>query len=120
MLAMSTTTIYHNPACSNSRNTLALLRERGIEPQVIDYLKTPPTLADLQGLAAALQLPVRDILRRKDALYAELDLDNARWSDAQLLDVVAQHPALLNRPIVVTPLGTRLCRPPETVLEILG
>ena len=112
-------TIFHNPACGTSRNTLALIRNSGDEPQVIEYLKTPPSRAELVALIAAIGLPVRDVLRRKEALYAKLELDEPEWSDDQLIDIVLQHPILLNRPIVVTPLGTRLCRPSEEVLAIL-
>ena len=112
-------TIFHNPACGTSRNTLALIRNSGDEPQVIEYLKTPPSRAELVALVAAIGLPVRDVLRRKEALYAKLELDEPEWSDDQLIDIVLQHPILLNRPIVVTPLGTRLCRPSEEVLAIL-
>ena len=111
--------IYHNPACGTSRNTLALIRNSGDEPQVIEYLKTPPTHDELVALVAAIGLPLRDILRRKEALYAKLELDEPEWSDEQLIDIVLQHPILLERPIVVTPLGTRLCRPSEAVLDIL-
>jgi arsenate reductase len=118
-------TIYHNPACSNSRGTLALLREHGIEPVVIEYLKAPLGAAQLRALADALAHTqggawpgLRDgMLRTQEAVYGELALDNA--SDTQLLDAVAAHPTLLNRPIVATDKGTRLCRPPETVLQLL-
>jgi arsenate reductase len=112
-------TIFHNPACGTSRNTLALIRNSGDEPRVIEYLKTPPTHDELVALIAAVGLPVRDLLRRKEALYAKLELDEPEWSDEQLIDIVLQHPILLERPIVVTPLGTRLCRPSEAVLDIL-
>ena len=112
-------TIYHNPACGNSRNTLALLRERGFSPRVIEYLKTPPSRAELKQLLAEMGLSVREILRNKEAVYSELGLGDADRTDEQLLDAIEQHPVLMNRPIVVTPLGTRLCRPPETVLQIL-
>ena len=111
--------IYHNPACGTSRNTLALIRNSGDEPRVIEYLKSPPTHDELVALIAAVGLPVRDVLRRKEALYAKLELDEPEWSDEQLIDIVLQHPILLERPIVVTPLGTRLCRPSEAVLDIL-
>ncbi|MEP6504190.1 MAG: arsenate reductase (glutaredoxin) [Betaproteobacteria bacterium] len=116
---MMPVTIFHNPACGTSRNTLALIRNSGDEPRVIEYLKTPPTRDELVALIAAIGLPVRDVLRRKEALYAKLELDEPEWSDDQLIDHVLQHPILLNRPIVVTPLGTRLCRPSEEVLAIL-
>lgn len=116
---MTDITIYHNPNCSNSRNTLAMIRNSGIEPRVIEYLKTPPSRAELVALLAAISKPVREVLRNKDALYEELDLGNPKWSDDELIDFVIANPILINRPIVVTSLGTRLCRPPETVLEIL-
>jgi arsenate reductase len=112
-------TIFHNPDCGTSRNVLALIRHAGLEPEVIEYLKAPPTKARLRELLAAMELPVRAILREKGTPYAELDLANAKWSDEQLLDIIGQHPILMNRPIVVTPLGTKLCRPSEEVLEIL-
>ncbi len=114
-----TITIYHNPACGTSRNTLALIRDNGVEPQVVEYLKTPPSRARLVELLAAMGIPVRSLLRRKGTPYDELQLDDARWSDDQLIDFIVAHPILMNRPIVTTPLGTRLCRPSETVLEIL-
>ncbi|AKJ29458.1 arsenate reductase (glutaredoxin) [Caldimonas brevitalea] len=116
---MSAITIYHNPACGTSRNTLAMIRNSGEEPQVIEYLKTPPTRQRLVELVASLGVPVREVLRRKGTPYDELQLDDAKWTDDQLIDFIVQHPILLNRPIVVTPLGTRLCRPSEAVLEIL-
>jgi len=116
---MSDITIYHNPACGTSRNTLALLRHAGLEPQVIEYLKTPPSKQTLRELVAASGMPVRDLLRERGTPYAELNLGDAKWSDDELLDFVVQHPILMNRPVVVTPLGTKLCRPCETVLEIL-
>ena len=114
-----TITILHNPACGTSRNTLAMIRNSGEEPAIVEYLKTPPTRAELVALVAAIGLPVRDVLRRKEALYAKLELDEPEWSDDQLIDFVVAHPILLERPIVVTPLGTRLCRPSEAVLDIL-
>ena len=114
-----TITILHNPACGTSRNTLALIRNSGEEPVIVEYLKTPPTRTGLAALVAAIGLPVRDVLRRKEALYAKLELDEPEWSDDQLIDIVIEHPILLERPIVVTPLGTRLCRPSEAVLDIL-
>jgi arsenate reductase (glutaredoxin) len=117
---MSEVTIYHNPSCGTSRNTLAIIRHAGIEPTVIEYLKTPPTKAQLRKLLADAGLSVREILREKEALHAELGLADPSWSEDQLLDVIGQHPILMNRPIVVTPLGTKLCRPQsEAVLEIL-
>jgi len=112
-------TIFHNPACGTSRNVLALLRHAGLEPQVVEYLKTPPDKDQLRALLRALDLPVRAILREKESRYRELGLDDAKWSDEQLLDFIVQNPILLNRPIVATPLGTKLCRPSEEVLEIL-
>jgi arsenate reductase len=117
--AMNRTTIYHNPACGTSRNTLALLREHGDEPQIVEYLKTPPSRETLQALLAQLGVPVRAVLRRKGTPYDELGLDDPAWSAAQLIDFIVQHPILLERPIVVTPRGARLCRPAERVLEIL-
>ncbi|MET7141107.1 arsenate reductase (glutaredoxin) [Xanthomonas sp. PPL139] len=116
---MPTITIYHNPACGTSRNVLGLIRNSGVEPIVIEYLKTPPDRATLQALAAASGLPLRELIRQKGTLYAELGLDDPTLDDDALLDAMLQHPILLNRPIVVTPLGTRLCRPSETVLGIL-
>lgn len=116
---MSTITIYHNPACGTSRNTLALIRENGFEPQVIEYLKTPLDSKALQTLLTQLAIPARELLRGKEALYTELNLDDPKWSDAQLLDILAQHPALFNRPVVVTSKGARVCRPAERVQEIL-
>ncbi len=116
---MSDITIYHNPKCGSSRNTLALIRDSGAEPQVIEYLKTPPSRAELLGLLQAMGMGVRDILREKEAIYGELDLDNPGLSEAQLLDAVEQHPILMQRPIVKTPMGVRLCRPAERVLDIL-
>jgi arsenate reductase len=112
-------TLYHNPACGTSRSVLALIRESGGEPEIVEYLKTPPDRAQLAALVAALGVPVREVLRRKGTPYDELGLDDPAWTDDQLLDFIARHPVLLNRPIVVTPLGARLCRPAETVREIL-
>lgn len=112
-------TIYHNPQCGTSRNTLALIRNSGVEPEVVEYLKTPPTRDQLQALLARMGVSVRDVLREKGTPYAELDLGNPKWTDAELLDFIGQHPILLNRPIVATPLGARLCRPSELVLDIL-
>lgn len=111
--------IYHNPQCGTSRNTLALIRNSGVEPEVIEYLKTPPSRETLKQLAAQTGEPVRALMRSKEKLYAELQLDNPALSDEQLLDTMLAHPILINRPIVVTPLGTRLCRPSEAVLDIL-
>lgn len=112
-------TIYHNPECGTSRNTLALIRNAGIEPEVIEYLKQPPSLAMLIRLIADAGLSVRDAIRQKGSPYAELGLDAPDLSDAQLLDAMLAHPILINRPFVVTPKGTRLCRPSELVLDIL-
>lgn len=116
---MNDVTIFHNPACGTSRNTLALIRHAGIEPTIVEYLKTPPTKAQLRELVAATGQGVRALLREKGTPYAELGLADPQWSDEQLLDFIVQHPILLNRPIVVTPLGTKLCRPSEGVLELL-
>ena len=116
---MSNITIYHNPDCGTSRNVLALIRNSGAEPTVIEYLKTPPDRATLMALIAAMGVPVRAVLREKGTPYAELGLADPKWSDEQLIDFMLQHPILINRPIVVTPLGTRLCRPSEAVLDIL-
>ncbi|MEJ8835416.1 arsenate reductase (glutaredoxin) [Ramlibacter sp. AN1133] len=116
---MDRVTIYHNPACGTSRNTLALLRHAGLEPEVVEYLKTPPGKEKLRELLAAMRMPVRALLREKGTPYGELGLADPKWTDEQLLDFIVQHPILMNRPIVVTPLGTKLCRPSEEVLEIL-
>lgn len=116
---MSKITIYHNPKCGTSRNVLALIRNSGVEPEVVEYLKTPPTQAQLAAIAAANGQGVRGLLREKGTPYAELDLGNPQWTDEQLLDFMVAQPILINRPIVVTPLGTRLCRPSEAVLDIL-
>ena len=116
---MSDVTIYHNPSCGTSRNTLALLRHAGIEPTVIEYLKTPPSRQKLQQLLAAMGIPARELLRQKGTPYAELGLDDPKWSDEELIDAMLREPILINRPIVETPLGTKLCRPSEAVLEIL-
>ncbi|WP_312528522.1 arsenate reductase (glutaredoxin) [Comamonas sp.] len=116
---MSNITIYHNPACGTSRNVLAMIRNSGEEPNVIEYLKTPPDRMTLIGLIKAMDVPLRDLLRKKGTPYEELSLDEPKWTDEQLIDFMLQHPILINRPIVVTPLGTRLCRPSEAVLDIL-
>ena len=116
---MSTITIFHNPGCSNSRGALQLLRERGIEPNIIDYLATPLTAPELAELVAHIGLPVRELLRSKEAQYQALDVGNPALTDAQIFELVAQHPQLLNRPIVVTPKGAALCRPLQKVLELL-
>lgn len=116
---MSDITIFHNHRCSNSRGALQILRDRGIEPNIVDYIATPLTAPELSELVAHIGVPVRDLLRTKEALYQDLGLDNPAVSDAQIILAVAEHPVLLNRPIVVTPKGAKLCRPPETVLELL-
>ena len=116
---MNNITIYHNPACGTSRNTLALLKHAGLEPNVIEYLNTPPTKQRLIELLADMKIPVRALLREKGTPYAALTLEDPTWSDDQLLDFMMQHPILINRPIVVTPLGVKLCRPSEAVLALL-
>lgn len=116
---MSDITIFHNHRCSNSRGALQILRDRGIEPNIVDYIATPLTAPELSELVAHIGVPVRDLLRTKEALYQDLGLDNPAVSDAQIILAVAEHPVLLNRPIVVTPKGAKLCRPPEMVLELL-
>jgi len=116
---MTDITIYHNPKCGTSRNTLAMIRNSGIEPLVIEYLKTPPDRATLQALIAATGQPVIDTVRTKEAVFVELGLGAPGITDTQLIDAMLAHPILINRPIVVTPLGTRLCRPSEQVLDIL-
>lgn len=112
-------TIYHNPACGTSRNTLAIIRQSGEEPRVIEYLKNPPSRDELVKLLAAMRVRPRAILREKGTRYGELGLANDKWTDDELIDFMMQHPILINRPIVVTPLGVRLCRPSEVVLDIL-
>jgi arsenate reductase (glutaredoxin) len=112
-------TIYHNPDCGTSRNTLAMIRQSGEEPEVIEYLKHPPSRARLVELIKAMGIPVRGLLREKGTPYAELRLADPKWSDDQLIDFMLAHPILINRPIVVTPKGTRLCRPSEAVLDLL-
>ena len=116
---MSDITIYHNPRCGTSRNTLAMIRNSGEEPVVIEYLKTPPSREKLVELIAAAGLGVRGIVRAKEALFTELGLGDPAKTDEALIDAMMAHPILINRPIVVTPLGTRLCRPSEVVLDIL-
>ncbi len=111
--------IYHNPDCGTSRNTLGLIRNAGIEPHVIEYLKCPPNRAMLKSLIARMGVSVRDVVRAKGTPYHDLSLDEPRITDDQLLDAVLAHPILINRPIVVTPLGVKLCRPSETVLDLL-
>jgi arsenate reductase len=113
------TIIYHNPDCGTSRNTLAMIRNAGIEPHVIEYLKTPPSRALLQQLIARMGISVRDAVREKAAPYAELELGNPDLTDDQLLDAMMAHPILINRPIVVAPKGVKLCRPSELVLDLL-
>ena len=116
---MTDITIYHNPACGTSRNALALIRNSGAEPEVIEYLKTPPGKERLQQLIEAMGAGARALLRQKGTPYDELGLGDPKWTDAELVDFMVQHPILMNRPVVVTPLGTRLCRPSEIVLDIL-
>ena len=111
--------IYHNPACGTSRNTLGLIRNAGVEPHVVEYLKTPPSRALLTQLVSRMGVPVRDLLREKGTPYAELGLDNPALTDDELIDAMMAHPVLINRPVVVSPLGVRLCRPQEKVHEIL-
>jgi arsenate reductase (glutaredoxin) len=112
-------TIYHNPSCGTSRNTLAMIRQSGEEPEVVEYLKTPLSRARLRELAGVMGVPVRALLREKGTPYAELNLADPKWSDDELLDVMLAHPILINRPIVVTAKGVRLCRPSEQVLDLL-
>jgi arsenate reductase (glutaredoxin) len=112
-------TIFHNPSCGTSRTVLALIREAGVEPRVVNYLTTPYTREQLAGLLNTMALRPRDVLRTKGDLYTELDLARPDWTDDQLLDVMVSHPVLVERPIVVTPLGTRLCRPKERVFDLL-
>ena len=116
---MTSITIYHNPRCGTSRNTLAMIRNSGVEPEVIEYLNTPPSRETLVALIAATGRPVIDAVRSKEALFTVLNLGAPGVTDEQLIDAMVQHPILINRPIVVTPLGTRLCRPSEAVLDIL-
>lgn len=111
--------IYHNPACGTSRNTLALIRHAGIEPIVIEYLQTPPSKDELTQLISQAELTVRDAIRKNVDPYKDLDLEQDRWTDEQLIDFMIQYPILINRPFVVTSKGTRLCRPSEIVLDIL-
>jgi arsenate reductase len=116
---MPEVTIFHNPACGTSRNVLALIHHGGIEPNVIEYLKTPPSKETLLELVAAMGIGVRQLLREKGTPYAEFDLGNPKWTDEELCDFIVQYPILMNRPVVATPLGTKLCRPSEAVLELL-
>ena len=116
---MSDITIYHNPACGTSRNTLAMIRNSGADPEVIEYLKTPPSKEKLLELVQAMSITPRELLREKGTPYDELGLADPKWTDAELIDAIVQHPILMNRPVVVTPLGAKLCRPSERVLDIL-
>jgi arsenate reductase (glutaredoxin) len=112
-------TIYHNPECGTSRNTLAMIRRSGVEPTIIEYLKTPPSREKLVELIKAMDIPVRGLLREKGTPFHQLGLDDPKWSDDELIDQMLAHPILINRPIVVTPKGVKLCRPSEAVLELL-
>ncbi len=114
-----TVTIYHNPACGTSRNTLAAIREQGIEPQIVEYLKTPPDRETLVGLIEAMDIPVRELLRQRGTPYDELDLGNEKWTDDELIDFIVAHPILMNRPVVVTDKGAALCRPVDKVHALL-
>jgi arsenate reductase (glutaredoxin) len=113
-------TIFHNPSCGTSRNTLGLIRNAGIEPVIIEYLKTPPDRATLNSLIERMGIRPRDLLRQKGTPYAELGLAAGHWTDDELIEQMLKHPILINRPIVVTPRGVKLCRPSEAVLDILG
>lgn len=117
---MTTTRIYHNPQCGTSRNVLALIRHAGIEPEIVDYLRTPPDRATLLALLSSLQMTPRQLLRRKGTPFEALGLDDATLTDDALIEAMLAHPILIERPIVVSPKGTRLCRPSETVLELLS
>jgi arsenate reductase (glutaredoxin) len=114
-----TVTIYHNPGCGTSRNALAMIRATGIEPAIVEYLKTPPSREALKAIVKATGGPLRALLREKDTPFAGLGLGDPKWSDDDLLDFIGQHPILLNRPIVMSPKGTALCRPSEKVLDLL-
>ncbi|HEY8905177.1 MAG TPA: arsenate reductase (glutaredoxin) [Rhodoferax sp.] len=116
---MTNITIYHNPSCGTSRNTLALIRNSGVEPVVIEYLKSPPGKERLHQLLEAMSIGARALLRQKGTPYDELGLGDPKWTETELIDFMVQHPILMNRPVVVTPLGTKLCRPSEAVLDIL-
>jgi arsenate reductase len=116
---MTEVTIYHNPACGTSSNVLGLIRNSGIEPLIIEYLKTPPSREELIDLIRRMGIPVRDLLRRKGTPYDELGLDAPKWTDDELINLMLAHPILINRPVVVTPLCVKLCRPSETVLDLL-
>ena len=117
---MSNVTIHHNPKCGTSRNTLAMLERAGIKPRVVLYLETPLDAAQLRALVAEMGVPVREVMRKKEAIYKDNDMDGAQWTDDALYQQMAQHPILLNRPVVRTPLGIKLCRPSEVVLELLS
>jgi arsenate reductase len=117
---MTAITLYHNPACGTSRNVLAIIRNAGEEPQVIEYLKTPPDRERLQALLSAMGMTARELLRQKGTPYDELGLAEDKWTESDLIGFMLAHPILINRPIVVTPLGTRLCRPSEVVLDLLS
>jgi arsenate reductase (glutaredoxin) len=116
---MQSVTLYHNPACTKSRETLALIRTAGFEPKIIDYLESPITLSELQALAERLKIPTSGLMRMNDALYAELKLDAPDCTDVQRMDALHYHPQLFNRPIAESMIGVRICRPPEIVLDIL-
>jgi arsenate reductase (glutaredoxin) len=116
---MADVTIYHNPKCGSSRKTLEFIRAKGIEPKIIEYLKTPPSAKELKTIVKRMGVSVRDIIRRKEEPYTALELDNPKLSDGQLIEAMVAHPILINRPIVVTAKGARLGRPPESVKEIL-
>jgi arsenate reductase len=116
---MTDITIYHNPACGTSRNTLALIRNSGAEPEVVEYLKTPPDKERLQQLLAAMGIAARALLRQKGTPFDELGLGDPKWTEDELVDFMVQHPILMNRPVVITSLGAKLCRPSELVLDIL-
>ncbi|CDK26254.1 unnamed protein product [Kuraishia capsulata CBS 1993] len=113
-----TVTIYHNPVCGTSRNVLLMIRNSGEEPTIIQYLKTPPSREELKGLISRMNVPVREVLREKETPYKELGLDDLTLTDNQLIDAMVEHPILINRPIVVTPLGVKLCRPAAVALSI--
>ena len=117
---MSNVPIHHNPKCGTSRNTLAILERAGIKPRVVLYLETPLDAAQLRALVAEMGVPVREVMRKKEAIYRDNDMDGAQWTDDALYQQMAQHPILLNRPVVRTPLGIKLCRPSEVVLELLS
>ena len=117
---MTKATIYYNPKCGTSRNTLAMLERAGIQPNVVLYLETALDVAQLRALVADMGVPVRDVMRKKETIYKDNDMDGAQWSDHELYQQIAQHPILLNRPVVRTPLGIKLCRPSEVVLELLS